>query len=560
MFRDINKLLPSYCLSSFGEEAKGMSVDQLIDYEMLTPYVELYFPAYSFSIKTGNNSSPDLENTASIQRFTYSMGQSWKAVFVIKDTDGGNFTYLYNSLRFGSCSKDKPEDKDKAGSAKAGYAYWDFGWIGTDSFGNEVKISASQISYSVNIPGCGETKIDFANSFAYGTIVNIEAKVDKGIFEYTLEIISQTTSIFQATKKETVFGKEEAPQKLLDAIKQMCSDACGTTKNADPSIVFIFGKKNNDGTVSCNYYSPKDGGAKGPAGVWPVSGMSLLDAITEFKNNYLDQNGKGQIYTVEATNPAILMMIALPEGIEDPAPNEAKNPNVNNRAVKTNPIATYIVNGGNNSNVFSYTPKINYMYLSSQNAGAGGNAGGAAGPPQGINQNPAGGAEGAVGNVPAQNNKDGASNSGPQVRIPVRQYDLYNQSPMMITKNKALAYVGQAKTMNVVEQNAVLEAELIIQGDPKKYARFVLQNGYMPVGIIFINPFQVGGSMQNDAPNELNWLAWPACNAVFTKKMTIFSITHNIEGGTYKTTLGLKGYNTPSQAAENKVPQQQNQK
>jgi len=552
MFKNLNSLVPNYCVSQFGEDTNDLECANLLDFAVLAPYVELTFLKFGtvlfnnveqkFSISVGNNSSPLLNNTASIQSFTYSAGQGNTAVFEIIDTDAGNFTQIFRSIQGINCKK--KDDVNKSSNAATSDLSWDWGWIGADDQGNSRLIVASSSRKAV-IPGCGEG-INVKNNKCFGTLNDIKVSIDSksGLFKYTITAMDVVQTKFQPTKIETVFGKEEAPMKLKDAMKAAMTGLCGEAGNTNPDINFILARLTKDGKLDCESFKPKDGGKGGPSGVWPAMGLSAHDAVTEWKNNFVSANGKGSIHGVIPTDPPTLILTTLPENV-DPANNDNENGNGKAKAnanVKNKTVlkvyTSYIVNGGNNSPVISFDPKFAYVQLAGQ-VGGGGNAGGGIGPPQGVGQGPN---QNDVATVPGQDVSNVPERSGPQVRIPARYYDTYNTSPTNVLQQKAASYLTQAKTMGIVENLTGYEADLTIQGDPVRYADFWTKCAFQNVGIIFINPFQLSRKQQNDNDGgyaDFRWIAPDVCNKLLTRVMNIKAITHNINGGKYTTILKL---------------------
>ena len=544
MFRDLNSLVPNYCVAQFGENANDIECANLLDYAILAPYVELTMLNFGvtltnnieekFFITVGNKSSPLVENTAAIKSYSCSVGPALTATFEIIDTDGGNFSRIYNQFNVPKCADN---NGNKNTNKKGGFVdvSWDWGWIGMDEAGNTRLILASS-SKKVPIPNCGNT-INVKNNVCYGHVNDVKVSVDSksGCFRYTFDVTDIAQSIYQVKKVENVFGKEEAKIPLTDAMKQLVTGVCGEVKNNDPDVQFILAKANADGTLDCESFKPKDGGANGPKGVWPALGLAPHDALTEWKNNFVGANGKGSIHAIIQTKPPTLVILTLPDNVDANKVNDANaNAKVKQKVNFSKPDVTYIVNGGNNSPVISFDPKFTYIQTAA-NLGSGGNAGGAVGPPQGVGQ---GNNDGDPAAAPGQDNKKVAQKSGPQVRIPVRYYDTYNTSPTNVLQQKADAYLAQARTMGVVENLANYSAELTIQGDPVRYASFIDQNCYKPVGIIFINPFQLSKTKNNEN-SDFDWIAPDVCNGLLSRTMNINAITHNIEGGKYTTKLSL---------------------
>jgi hypothetical protein len=539
MATKLSSLVPNYCVSQFGENAGDPEVANLLDYAILAPYVEITFLKFGltfynnawkqFSISVGNDSSILLDNTASIQSFTYSAGQAYSVTFEIFDTDGGNFDKVYSSIQSIRC--ENKGDTNKSGAAALNDVSWDWGWIGLDQNGVARPIFASSASKLI-VPGCGDG-INVENRKKYGTLNNINVSVDSktGLFKYKINVMDAGQVEYQPVKVENVFGKEDAPMGLKDAMSKIMTGICGETAIKNPNVKFLLAKVKNDGSLDCESFKPKDGGDAGPKGVWPALGLSPHDAVTEWKNNFVSANGKGSIHGVIPTNPPTILLVTLPENVDPSQINKANQ----NSKVKTKELdptkayATYVVNGGNNSSVLSFEPKF-YYAQSIGDVGSGGNSGGPVGPPQGVGQNP------------TASSTNVSEKTGPQVRIPVRYYDTYNTAPQNVLQQKADSYLKQAKTMGLMENLCSYEADLTIQGDPIRYCDFWGNCGWASIGIIFVNPFQLSKSPQNENEGlqpDVQWIAPDVCSKRLSRLMCLRSVTHNISGGKYTTTLNL---------------------
>lgn len=437
----------------------------------LTPFVRLGFGGESREITTGNNSSlPD--NRAVIKSMDYGFSDGGVGITLeIIDQDGSDFKNFVKRL-----SKTLAYNKDRD------LMFVEFGWIRQDCYGlitvNTTNNHGGTLSF---LPKAAETTHE-------GSIVKIKL-TGTDLFDRIAE-----------QRIERNLGTEDNKITLKDAIRKLF-------RENEPHIDKIEFRKAIGGNTDCGEewgFKVDDGGCDGPKAVWSTEQQNALAVCRRWLSPFTTRDGKG---VVIQWNPTDFNLVLL----EDPTP--AKDEKFD---CCTNNLGTFIVNGGDCSNVISFTPTINWTLAYNSASGGGGAAGATAT------------------TVKSQDNKEDKEKSGVQTTIVAdnnaTMYRPADQIPVKI----ATAERAHSKACRIHELPSSINAELKIQGDPS-FAFPIGNSGVIGknITIIVISPFYI-----TKTDSGCDWLAQPVCHPVLSNKnWTIIGMNHQIADGSYTTTL-----------------------
>ena len=264
-------------------------------------------------------------------------------------------------------------------------------------------------------------------------------------------------------------------------------------------------------------FPASQGGDFGPAGIWRMNQQDKLNTARSWLSSYYSQAKKSFTFIYDGfsgvDNPILKLIIK-----EDPTDNNKGNDCCGQS------IATFIVNGGNDSPVISFTPQINWIF--------GDKATGAA----------TGGASSGQGAEPIKGEKK-EQHAGSMTAVSVQE-NLWDHAPPDLHIQQVEQ--GNKKTDKIARSLGIgraspFEAELKIFGDPQ-WCSPVGPDGLNLIGksfsILFINPFtpKVYGNK-----SSLDWLADPTCNSILSNKnYMILKVNHQISGGMFVTSFKLK--------------------
>jgi hypothetical protein len=254
---------------------------------------------------------------------------------------------------------------------------------------------------------------------------------------------------------------------------------------------------------------------KGPKGTWDLKLRDKLSAVKDWLSERLTDEGKA---IIPGYNPCdVLGGEVIYWERSEPLPNGSWD---------TFPcLDTFVVNGGKDSRVLEFNPRISWPFAQ---LGVGGNM-------------PSFGPAGAL---DPGNAKPGVPSSADLVRKdPCNKY-AGSESSISVSnemqeqyKKEADKVASDGQSSQMVAMNFFfnsISADLRIIGDPKYRPLYVKGS---TVAIIFINPFYIF----KDNSDCGDWLAKPVCNEVLSNRgWVVESINHKIQEGSYVTTLNLK--------------------
>ena len=318
----------------------------------------------------------------------------------------------------------------------------------------------------------------------------ISTNIDSGVTKIKLTC---TDLLFRSFSRrvEKSEGSEDDLIPLKQAIKQLCD-------NNDPVIDVEF-RGADGGDLEFELSEEKEG--KGPKSGWQANELPLLSTIRNWVNVVKTAKGLGVYFKYDPENVKLIIQE------DDACTGKDENCGCNNIA------ASYIVNGGNCSNVLSFSPDIEWVL------DAGGGGGGSGGSSNGnmikAKTDPK------IGDIEP-------SGSGNTISIPVEANTI---PPEVRAANAEEANAAHTMANKGLELRKTIEAELTIIGDPSWHTLASFKGRYVSIAVV--SPFAITGGS-----GECVWLAKPPLNPVLSNKMwMVQSADHQIEAGKYVTKL-----------------------
>lgn len=452
----------------------GVSPNLPLPGEILSPVIITTWTLRDTVITVGNKSSEQLGHHAAIKSFEYGIIDGHLVKLEIVDEQGGAFSVFTDHLT--KCIQASEKEIDITLECQ-------FGWVALDCNGNTTR---SSLSPKITV-----------------IPLTLDVSYAGGIAKYHIEASDSIQKIF-VSKEDITIGTDDNKVSLKEAIKKLCI-------KHEPKLNVIFGKRNADGTFSNTDWDFKN---PIPKCVWAADNHNKLVTIHNWINPFITENDKGVFITVDNTGsftnenqklPTIILWEAIKTG---------------NCSAETAELGTFIVNGGNCSNVLEFNPKMSWI------------------PSLAIRRAPTGGAV-SRGTSAAlkvsergdgQGPKAGATASIPSTRPAFDCHGPINEKSK--TDKNSLANDDAQKSVS--QETQPIRGELKIHGNP--LGRYVDVRDIIgkKLSIVFINPFHIFPN-GNDCGK---WLAKPTCNNVLSNKTwEIRGAHHSIKGDTYVTTL-----------------------
>ena len=427
--------------------------DEPLDGAVFAPFVEL-------SIKTGmitvgNDSLPDDPNKAVIKSFQYGFGIAGAGVgaeFEIVSEGQQAIIAIVRALN--KTFSEAPQDAEATTV--------EFGWIIKKCSGEINKMKSETIHL---LPKTMQTSYD------NGTVkVKLQCQ----------DIIGART---QETRVEGNPGSDDNKIPLKEAI----------------DIIF----ERNSPTISVNWeglgseWVFEIGGAEGPKAKWPTDQQNALSAARKWLATQKTNNKKGLLMAYDPLNSQLVI-------------SEGKNSTCDeNPDCCTRSIGTYVVNGGNCSDVLGFSPTVDWTLIQHSSGGTTGS------------DNSAANDEKANPDCPGK--EDGGPATMGTVPSNFRDFTV-GRSALRLAESSAAAEEESNKPYVI---KGAIEAELVILGNPEFVNPIEYQGS--TVSIVMLNPMYL---------EDCTWIANPRCNHVLSNKnWLIKGVAHQIEAGKFTTTL-----------------------
>lgn len=477
------------CIYLYYSGSSGCPWKLPVQGSMIAPWVEAVITTpgggQGAKITVSNQSFPVNPHTAVITSFEYGKAESSDCRIVIHDEQGGSMErFVANMTRHYQCLKPPYQLKVR------------FGWINANCKTQAAVESSVISSYT-----------------AYMHINAVETHFDSGKFIF--EIVGTNTMEIgtQGAVQRIIGGDGEAGVYLKDAIIDLISNPpppiikelkiCQVKNRNCIPVGFEYGEKSNSGG--------RKNAWKGPKGKWICNGQDKIRTIIRWLEGWRSENKRAFIPYFDDSVPGGRLILMEDHSPEDQGGSGGEC------------VAFYVVNGGKDSPVISFSPKFSWNFtaisnvgggISSQNIDATNNNGQVEGRKEfrGMSSKDNPGA-GLVRSIPQSENHD----------------NLEGKRGSKINQEANDAMLRGFQIMDSIS------ADLTVVGDPSFHPLFSLRKR---VSLVFINPFHLLG---RGAGGCGEWLAVPICNRVLSNSGWIIkSITHRIEAGQYTTTLGLQ--------------------
>lgn len=356
-------------------------------------------------------------------------------------------------------------------------ATYDFGWIVKNTSNDSIKISASD-SIGKKLSGI----ISEVQTVFEGQNVKMSFKVTGLLYRtpdmrYS-DVIGQGSTINGGNNKIN----------LRSALKKLFLEYEPKFKD----VKF----KDKDGSE--NNFEFAENGADGPESFWPLSQEHQMTNARNWLNGQRSKNNLGFLIMHDVKENTIIIQEDFLNGT---------------CCLAGQNLATYIVNGGNCSPVMEFNPTVKWVPALNPSAGA--TTGGAS---SGDNTQIVGG------------EPNGIQKAGTQTTPVAAQNQIEFRTPDNIPLETRKSFEVNLQANSLIE-NALpgFEADLKIHGDP--YFSDMTKIFGRTVSVIVINPFHMIGS---------TWIQESNCNPILSNKnYTILGVNHQIQSGSYITTLKL---------------------
>lgn len=471
------------CLAVYGGKCKG-GLKLPETGTILAPWVYIEFEGSGSVITVGNESSPatDPKNVACIKSFEFGYSDGMTVRAVIHDEQGGSFVQFmehlfkhYATLKFGSPANVRMK--------------FQFGWCKSE---------------------CGDAFLEEAKSRPfYALCDSVETNLAEGkiIFELTGKDLCYR--MLEGGVAYCSGGEGGRTQiSITEAITELMTNTCS------PCVKSVkFQSIDENGIIKPLEFA--DNGEKGPEGKWNTNGQNKLEAVRRWLNAYKTKNGNGMYLQYNPEEPGGGLIIW-----EDRKPKEIKT----DAFFDNSCIGTYIKNGGQQSSVIEFNPRIKWDFSRLTNQG-----GGLSGQTANALKTPGSTTPG----TPIQTLTSKENPCTGQNTQSIATENLINQQNKNAVVEFQKANAVNVRAMKVLHDD--IEADLVIIGDPTicPPSESIWSK---TCTIIVVNPYflTIGGAGCGD------YLAKPVCNEVLSNKgWFVKSITHKIDAGKYTTTLGV---------------------
>ena len=467
------------------------------------PYPGLVYAPYaivrwgSYVLTTGNDSFIDggqKKNTATITSFEFGLSPGDKGYGVdVEVFDSGGRMYKEIILSINKAMQELKNEWEKI--------TFDFGWIIRSEFGPPEIISAADLN-----------KTNFG-----GIFTGLDTEFSGGNVKIKFKLRAPQAKEIEASHSG-VEGNEEQPMSLSRALRKIFTEQNGGGPFANVIFRKSDGTESNNGNGFWEVAGPHD---EGPETTWPMKQNNIFFTANTWIQGYRTSEKKGVIILQDYKKNQVVIQ-------SDPCGQACKNH-----------VATFIINGGNNSPVISFNPSINWP------RGFVPSGGGVSGGPSAADQSQT------LESGPVEKEDVGTQTAislpeSYQNTVPPEQ-----QPEMAKDAQKAHMDAANCNGLSIGGGKPGWTAELKIVGDP--FFATILPEGVggpngpkkrglfgCTMSIIFINPFYIGNDEESDF-FPLEWLNDSAVNDIISNKSyLILGVSHQIQSGSYTTTFKLK--------------------
>lgn len=443
----------------------------------LSPWVKCTFrEGGGNTISVGNESSPALENSAVIKSFNFGFSTGAECKITIHDTLGSSLSiFLKNMMR---------ELKDAS-----------------DRF--------IEIQWGWTKAGCPTPPPSSTSKKHYLMLTALETNFVQGKFIHEITAQDTMAAALQGGI-EKIYGEDgKNALALKHAIRKLL------TEDPPPKVKVIdYCRVEPSGKVSCNVKF-KDY-PDGPKHSWKANSADKLETARKWISGWLTDRDKvfEMTYDSKVDGGRVIFW---------------ERPTFKCNEIRTQElcIGTYVVNGGEDSPVIEFNPRIKWDF------GPAATVGGQQATNT-IEDEPHNKAQGIK--ECKEMSRDGAPGSGQVGSSPAT--DVHKDLEGKKATSKAARPESIRKMLDAITylDDGIL-ADMVIVGDPTLPTQADGVINGRTVAIAFVNPFYIlpSGSACGD------WLAKPPCNEILSNRnWLIQKMNHRIENGTYTTSFTLR--------------------
>lgn len=461
------------------------SIYKPISHHNISPWVKVWFTENGDEnnplITVGNESCSfacDPQHTAVVKLFEYGFTDGVQCKLTILDEQGGSMEDI--SQRLNKCIKNAKQDYSMK-------VQW--GWVGVNCMDSTKKVIKSPTLTFLPM--------------------NIEIRYQKGAISYTITAVDLLQAVF-VSRSTDILGTDLNGLTLTQALEKLFEDS-------DPKMKFKKVRMVNGHMLEGNA-AYKWEGADEIEQSWNSDGQNKLSTAIKWTEFFKTNHNKGTIpyWDSEASEPTICFL----EGMLGCDTTEDE--------LKERSIGTFIVNGGNCSNVIDFTPNINWVAAFAQMA-----TGGQVATPlsQKIEKR--------------ENEKPGCGKLGSEDQGMLQSADSNkNTERVRGYAENATKETMEAQNLNesagsLSAMTHPIEAKLTIQGNPAREFCIFTESVARTCAIVAINPWHIrkGGGSNGNCPD---WTVHPPCNPILTNKYWLVKgCNHTIKEGSYTTTIDL---------------------
>lgn len=480
---------------------------------VLAPWVKICFltGAGGHPLTVGNKSSPAYPHKAVIKSFEFGHSEGVTVRAVIQDQHGGTFETFFEHLF-----------KDwKNVSKKANKMRFQFGWVKSGckephpesispcyyAIMNSLETSVSEGKFTVEMTGRDMGYV--IPEGGYNGLLGGNGQEGMCLKDAVIDMMTNSVHPnFESVKFVKAIGKDQ----YIEAGFHSCDDGCSCSNPRTNSINNTIPEddpKNIKPTIN-----------RGPKGKWPGHGQDKFQVALRWLRRNYSNNRKQWIMINNPTNESELLFR------EDRTPKcEAKGSGYWNPTC----VGTYVVNGGKESPVIEFNPKIEWKF--GQLTGVGGDLGTTTSKPHDN--------EGSVSpgrNDCPQLNNIAQPGGGQVVQVTENETSKERYGENSIREDQKS--IDEAfKVIQGDFSRGDVEADLVIVGNPTIVQPQFARDS--TVHIIFINPYFI--DHPNGRVENAKWqIGSEPCNSVLTNiAWRIKSITHKIELGSYTTIINV---------------------
>lgn len=444
----------------------------------LSPWVRCVFRGGGGNeITVGNDSCPSLDNSAVIKSFNFGISDGGECKVVIHDMMGSSLRVFLKNMM-----KELQGEKDYFMIAQ-------WGWTKA---------------------GCPTPPPSSISKKHYLQVRWVETNFVQGKFIHEITAVD-TMNLAVEGGIEDIYGEDSKNAITLKAALQKLF-----TEKPHPIVKSVkYCRLNKEtGNPECNvgFKIAPDG----PKHCWRGNSANKLEIARSWVSGWVTDQDKIFVPVYETnTDGGEVIFWERPVFDCDEVTNQALC------------IGTYIVNGGEDSPVIEFNPRIKWQF--GQIPANGGNMADGT-----IEDQPKNKAEGVK--KCKEQSRAGERGTGQVLSIPPTNVHKDIEAKRA-TSVKGDAQAKQAVQDSITYMDSGIMADMTIVGDPTlpTQSQGVIQG--KTVAIAFVNPFHIlpASNMCGD------WLAKPPCNEVLSNKnWLIMKLNHRIEGGTYTTTFQLR--------------------